>query len=226
VSAGVGTAQAAVLERRKADGLTATTHTHRLARVLVRPLIGVGVKPNHLTGLRLATGLAACAMVALGGPQGRAWGAVLWLISAFLDRADGELARIGDMMSEAGHRFDYIADVLVNSLVFAAAGVGVRNGWLGHGAIAVGLLTTFAMLFCWTTGEAYQKLEGSGAKPYASRWGFDLDDGLYLLAPLIWLNLLSFVLVGAAVVTTVMAVVIAVRLRRLQARLSRTAQVA
>ena len=38
--------------------------THLLARVMVRPLIGTWVRPNHLTTLRLATGMAACALFA------------------------------------------------------------------------------------------------------------------------------------------------------------------
>jgi len=189
-----------------------------LARVVVRPLIGTGVTPNHLTTLRLLTGLAACGAVALGSPAGALWGGWLWLISAFLDRADGELARIGDMMSEGGHAYDYFCDALVNSLVFAAAGIGARHGWLGAWAAPVGILATLAMLVCWVVGEWYQKLEGSGQKAYAGRWGFDLDDGLYLIAPLIWFRLMSVVVVGAAAATTVMAVVIVIRYQRLRAR--------
>jgi phosphatidylglycerophosphate synthase len=196
----------------------ATTYTHLLARAVVRPLIGTGVTPNHLTTLRLLTGVGACAALAVGTPAWRICGAILWLLSAFLDRADGELARIGDMTSEKGHRYDYFSDVMVNSLVFAAAGVGARDSWLGGWAIPLGLLTMLSMLVCWTTGEAYQKLEGSGAKAYAGRWGFDLDDGLYLLAPLIWFGLMSFVLVGAAAATSIMALIILVRLRNLKAR--------
>jgi phosphatidylglycerophosphate synthase len=203
-----------------------TTYTHLLARAVVRPLIGTGITPNHLTTLRLLTGVAACGAIAAGGPAWRIGGAILWLLSAFLDRADGELARIGDMMSEEGHRYDYVADVLVNSLVFAAAGVGARDSWLGHWAMPLGLLTTLSMLVCWTTGETYQKLEGSGAKAYSGRWGFDLDDGLYLLAPLIWLGWMGFVLVGAALATSTMALVILVRLRALKSRLARAKQTA
>jgi hypothetical protein len=30
-------------------------------------------------------------------------------MSAFLDRADGELARIGNMMTPGGHRYDYVS---------------------------------------------------------------------------------------------------------------------
>ena len=196
----------------------ATTWTHLAARALVRPLIGTGVTPNHLTTLRLVTGLMACAAVALGTPAGALWGGILWLISAFLDRADGELARIGDMMSAQGHAYDYFADVLVNSLVFAAAGIGARHSWLGVWAAPLGVIATAAMLVCWIVGEWYQKLEGSGRKAYEGRWGFDMDDGLYLIAPLIWFGLMSLVVVGAAAATSVMAVLIIIRFQRLKAR--------
>jgi len=99
--------------------------THLLARELVRPLLGTGVTPNHLTTLRLLSGLAACGCFALGSSAGMVWGGVIWLVSALLDRADGELARIGNMMSEAGHRYDYYTDILVNTAFFVAIGVGV-----------------------------------------------------------------------------------------------------
>ena len=195
----------------------ATTWTHLAARALVRPLIGTGVTPNHLTTLRLLTGLMACAGVALGTPAGALWGGILWLVSAFLDRADGELARIGDMMSAQGHAYDYLADVLVDSLVFAAAGIGARHSWLGVWAAPLGVLATISMLVSWVVGEWFQKLEGSGQKAYAGRWGFDVDDGLYLIAPLIWFGLMSFVVLGAALATSVMAVLIIFRYRRLKA---------
>jgi phosphatidylglycerophosphate synthase len=188
-----------------------------MARVLVRPLIGTGVKPNHITTLRLISGVAACAAVALGTPAGMLWGGILWLVSAFLDRADGELARIGNMQSRGGHLYDYYSDALVNSLVFAAAGLGSRHGWLGAWAAPLGVLATIAMLICWVVGELYQELEGSGQKAYEGRWGFDMDDGLYLIAPLIWFGLMSFVVFGAALATSVMAVLIIFRYRRLRA---------
>lgn len=199
----------------------ADTWTHKLARVLVRPLVGTGVTPNHITTLRVLTGLAACFAVSLGSPSGRLWGGTLWLVSAFLDRADGELARIADMKSRAGHLYDYYADALINSLVFAAAGIGARHPWLGAWTAPLGLVAAIAMLACWVLGERFQELEGSGAKAYEGRWGFDLDDGLYLIAPLIWLGVMSFVVIGAALATSVMAVVIAVRYRRLSASLRR-----
>jgi phosphatidylglycerophosphate synthase len=196
----------------------ATTWTHRLARAVVRPLVGTGVTPNQLTTLRVLTGLGACALVATGNRSWQGAAAGLWLLSAFLDRADGELARIGDMMTEAGHRYDYLADLWINALIFAAVGLGARHGWMGLWSIPVGLLTMSAMLVCWVGGEAYQKLDGGHRKPYAGRWGFDLDDGLYLLALPIAFSQMSFVLVGAGLATGIMAIAILVRLHRLQTR--------
>ena len=58
------------------------------------------------------THLAACACFALGTRNGWVWDGVLWLVSAFLDRADGELARLGNLSTRAGHIFDYYVDNL------------------------------------------------------------------------------------------------------------------
>ena len=42
--------------------MTGDSWTHKLANPLVRRLIGTGVTPNHLTTLRLITGLIACGL--------------------------------------------------------------------------------------------------------------------------------------------------------------------
>jgi phosphatidylserine synthase len=89
------------------------TWTHAAARWMIRPLVGTGVTPNHLTTLRLLTGIAACIGIALGTPAGNAWGGALWLVSAFLDRADGELARVGNMMSAAAVCSTLMAGVIL-----------------------------------------------------------------------------------------------------------------
>ena len=68
--------------------------THRLARAFIRPMLGGPITPNHLTTARLVIGLAACAAFAVGERSWDVAGGVLWIVSAFLDRADGELARL------------------------------------------------------------------------------------------------------------------------------------
>ena len=191
-----------------------TTWTHLLARPLIRPLLGTRVRPNHLTTLRLLTGIAACLAFIPGTRAGLWWGGALWLISAFLDRADGELARIGNMMSPGGHRFDFIADVGVNTLFFVCIGIGLRESWLGSWAITLGLISATSILLAGVFSEWLEQRSPPGKKAYSGRWGFDPDDALYLMGPLAWLGWLSGVLVGAAVGATVMMIITAVRLLR------------
>ena len=122
------------------------TWSHDAARVLVRPLVGTWVRPNHITMVRLLSGVVACLLLARGEPKAALWSGVFWLISVFLDRADGELARIGQLQSRAGHLFDYYTDTLLNSGFFLAAGFGLTHSWLGPRAVPVGIATCMAML--------------------------------------------------------------------------------
>jgi phosphatidylglycerophosphate synthase len=191
-----------------------TTWTHLLARRLVRPLLGTAVRPNHLTTLRLLTGVAACVAFMPGTRTGMWWGGGLWLISAFLDRADGELARIGNMMSPAGHRYDYYCDTSINTLFFVCSGIGLRHSWLGSWAIPLGLLSAASMLLVSLFSEWLERRSPAGTRAYSGRWGFDPDDALYLLGPLAWLGWLSLVLAGAAIGATLMMIITGVRLVR------------
>ena len=189
--------------------------THLLARRAIRPLLGTRVTPNHLTTGRLLTGVAACAAIATGSAAGLGWGGALWLVSAFLDRADGELARVGQMISVSGHRYDYYVDNGVNASFFVAAGFAVRDGWLGNWAIPLGLLGGAAILVCGWWSELLEARSPAGTKAYSGAAGFDPDDALYLLGPLAWLGWLSPVVVGAAIGATGIMTLTGMRLRRL-----------
>jgi phosphatidylglycerophosphate synthase len=186
-----------------------------MARPLVRPMIGTRIRPNHLTTLRLLSGLAACACFAAGSQAGMIWGGALWLVSAFLDRADGELARLGKLMSPGGHTYDYYTDTLVNALFFAAIGIGLRHTWLGFWSVPLGLIAAASMMLCCVFSERLEQRSPPDTRAYSGRFGFDPDDALYLMGPLAWLGWLSPILVGAAVGATIIMVITAVRLRQL-----------
>jgi archaetidylinositol phosphate synthase len=192
--------------------------THLLARAAVRPLVGTWVTPNHLTTLRLAAGLMACAAFALGSRSGDIWGGVLWILSAFLDRADGELARIGGKTSAWGHKYDYICDNAVTALFFLSAGIGAHDGALGWLGLPLGALAGGSILASNIFSEALEKSDGSGRRAYAGAAGFDLDDLLYLCGPAAWLGWLAPILIGAAIVAPTMALITLWRLRRIQRR--------
>ena len=76
---------------------------HHLARWLVRPLVGTPITANHITALRAITGALACLAFAWGSSRAIAWSGVMWMLSALLDRADGELARLAQQTSPSGH---------------------------------------------------------------------------------------------------------------------------
>ncbi|MDR3440868.1 CDP-alcohol phosphatidyltransferase family protein [Telmatospirillum sp.] len=200
--------------------MTGGSWTHRLARPLVRPLVGTGITPNHITTARLVTGLMAVAALLPGTPEWTWWGGWLWLLSAFLDRADGELARIGNMATPEGRNWDCLVDNIVNPAFFVAIGVGLRLSALGDWAIPLGLIAGVSLFFCGYWSEALEQRQGCAVKAYTGAFGFDLDDLLYLFAPLAWMNWLGPILVGAAIGATLMAILTGWRLRRLIARQS------
>lgn len=193
--------------------MSGTTWSHLLARLAVRPLIGTPVKPNHLTTLRLVSGLVACAALALGTRPGMLWGGALWIVSTFLDRADGELARIGNMMSPEGHAYDYLVDNVVNAALFVAIGIGLRESWLGWWAIPMGAVTSVSLCLSGWWAELLERRSEPGTKAYSGMWGVDPDDLLYLIGPLAWFGWLAPVLIGACVVGPLMTIITGLRLR-------------
>jgi phosphatidylglycerophosphate synthase len=191
--------------------------THKLARICILPLVETPVTPNHLTVVRLLTGLAACAAFALGTQQGNLWGGVLWIVSAFLDRADGELARVSGKTSEFGHKFDYFCDVTITSLFFVGIGIGLRESAFGAWSVLMGVSAGAGVLAAEIIAEVIdQAQKDSGEKAYAGFGGFDFDDVLYLFAPVVWLNLHFLFLAGASVGAPVFALITWFRLRKLR----------
>ena len=193
--------------------------THKIARVCIMPLVNTPVTPNHLTILRLVTGLLACTGFALGNQEGNLWGGIFWLVSAFLDRADGELARVSGKTSEWGHKFDYFCDVTVTALFFVGIGIGLRESGLGMWSVVMGFSAAAGVVAAEILAEKIdQAQKDTGEKAYAGFAGFDFDDVLYLFAPVVWLNLHYPFLIGASVGAPIFALVTLYKLRNLEAQ--------
>ncbi len=189
--------------------------THKLARVCILPLVNTPITPNHLTALRLVTGLGACLAFAIGDRNWNIWGGWLWLFSAFLDRADGELARVGGKITPGGHKFDMITDTLVTSLFFLGAGIGLRHTELGGIAILAGVAGSLGVFAAEYFAEIIDQMgKDTGDKAYPGIWGFDFDDILYLFAPVIWLGWQTPFVLGASVGAPLFALLTWYRLNR------------
>lgn len=190
--------------------------THKIARVCILPLVRTPVTPNHLTTLRLVTGIAACASFAVGERSWDIWGGWLWLFSAFLDRADGELARVSGKTSPRGHQYDYFSDVAVTSLFFIGAGIGLRESSLGMWAIVAGFAGGIGVFVAEILAERIdQQMKDTGDKAYPGFAGFDFDDILYLFAPVVWLGWQMPFVVGASVGAPIFALITWRKLRNL-----------
>jgi hypothetical protein len=81
------------------------------------------------------------------------------------------------------------------------------------------VITFVAMILCCWLAEVYEQLSGPGVRTFNGGFGFHLDDALYLLGLFAWPGWLAPILGAASVGTSLMALVIAVRLLALRRRL-------
>lgn len=192
------------------------TYLHVLGRWLIQPFVTVSfVTPNGVTTARLITGLIAAGLFAVGTPIWTLWATVIFLFSAVLDRADGELARLRRTTSSGGHQYDTLCDMAATVLTFIGIGIGQRLGPLSGSSIWLGLIGGLSIGFIFWMVHRIESAPDGRATAFAGKGRWDPDDGLLLIAPLAWFNLLPWLLVAAAVGAPVFALWTAYRERRL-----------
>ena len=194
----------------------------RLARWLVTPLKDRWVTPNHLTTVRLAVGLAAAFAFTRGSYSACNFGALLLILSNFLDHTDGELARISGKSSRIGHIYDLASDAAVTIALFVAMGVGVG----ARSAIAfalpapvLGLAAGAAIAMIFYLRMRIEALAGKVASKQASLGGFETEDVLYLLPLVTLCNGVTPFLVAASLGAPLFAIWVAIDYARVVRRL-------
>jgi len=178
-------------------GMSHDTWAHRIVRPAVRRLATTSVTPNQLTALRLVTAIAAALLLATADRGLSILGGAIFLVSFFLDRADGDLARLSGKSSPWGHRFDLCADYTANILVFVGIGVGLQEGTLGSSAIVLGAVAGSAITLIFWLVRFVERVEGAAVFPTAG--GFDPDDAMVIIPLAIWLDGEMYILVAAAI---------------------------
>jgi phosphatidylglycerophosphate synthase len=167
------------------------TYAHYAGRWLIRPLVNTPVTPNHLTTLRLLTGIAAAGTFAMGEYFWTVWGGVLFAIS--------ELARLSGKSSRWGHWYDLYCDSIVNVVLFLGIGIGLTDGVLSHWAWKMGVLSGLSIAL---TFWIVFRLHESGSTPseaFNAPEGFDFDDALFLVCLFAWFDGLLPLLIAASV---------------------------
>ena len=127
------------------------------------------------------TGIAAAIAFATGIPIWQTLGAGVLVVSLFLDRADGELARQSGRMSPGGHLYDLIADGTSNAAVFIGIGVGLSQAGNPSWVIVLGVFAGVAVAIA---ELLVMRLDSVGVRSSADlggRWGFDPDDGMFVV---------------------------------------------
>ena len=167
----------------------------RIARVMVRPLVRRSVSPNAVTTVTLILGLGGAALLATGEVWSMNTGAGLFVLARFLDHFDGELARQSGRTSRLGYYYDYAVGGLSYAALFLALGFAVRGGALGDWPIALGVAgasaTVVSLVFNLDLDKHLDPASESDSVGYPGYGGFELEDGIYLLAPVTWLGWLE-----------------------------------
>jgi len=192
----------------------------RIARVLVRPLAHTAISPNQITTATLGLALIAAALFATGGTPAIHWAAGAFALARFLDHFDGELARLTDRTSRFGYYFDYASGGLGYAAIFAGIGIGLARGPLGDWALALGALGTIAALVSMVLNLRLDRAAVAGGREtigYPATDGFELEDGIYLIAPATWIGWLDAFFVACGVGAAVYGLWTAGRVLRLRA---------
>jgi archaetidylinositol phosphate synthase len=189
----------------------------RLARRMVTPLKDSSITPNFLTTVRLAIGLVAAAAFIPGAYGWSNLGAILLVLSNFLDHTDGELARISGKGSRIGHLYDLASDAAVTIVLFVAIGVGVRaqpGVVLAVPAVLLGVAAGSAIALIFYLRMRIEEMAGIFASQQAMLAGFETEDVLYLLPLVTLCNGVTPFLIAASIGAPLFAIWVVIDFRR------------
>ncbi len=121
-------------------------HFETTVTVIVKPLGGLGITPNHLTilGMVLAGVTAYMYTKAPGDKNYLLYSAGMFMASGFIDAIDGVLARSTGKVTPFGGFFDSVADRYSDAIVYSGIiAAGLCNLWAGLLALFGSMLVSY-----------------------------------------------------------------------------------
>ncbi len=170
----------------------------RIARRAAALLARTPATPNAVTASSIVVGLTAAYLLS----RGDGWiylGGLLFMVAVWMDHVDGELARQTGRTSTFGHYFDHAAAMTNYVSGFVGAGFGLRFGDLGHWGPALGAAAGLAIAAIMSVRLYKEIRDGRDSVRQAVHNGFEIEDTLYLLAPITWFGLLKYFLAAAGI---------------------------
>lgn len=167
--------------RKAQDGLVSRHLNRHLSLFISRRLASTRVKPNHITALTFALGIAAAAAAAGGHYSGFLLAGLLYQANSVIDGVDGELARVRYEFSFLGEWLDTISDDLADFFLYLGLGIGAwrtlpdapgpwgSEVWLVLGVVAAASKSLSMLVY-------YRWLIARGRGDLlAFQWSFDND---------------------------------------------------
>ncbi|NKB21814.1 MAG: hypothetical protein GKS01_15080 [Alphaproteobacteria bacterium] len=155
---------------------------------LTKLLILLPLTPNHVTALSMLSGLAASWFFAQGTYQDAVIGGALFVLGYTFDNCDGEIARLKNLSSEFGAKFDDVVDWLVDSVFFTALGFGTWVAtdnmiwfWCGVAATAGATIDYVVDLFYYAKKSAAEDAESREEQAVVQKTPENLIDWLILI---------------------------------------------
>lgn len=128
-----------LLDRRSGEHWVGRLYMRRLSPYLTWVLVRTPISPNQATGLMIVAGVAAGAVLAIGGLWSAVLAAVLIQLYLLLDCADGELARFTGKTSIVGVYLDRVGHYLAEAGLLIGLGIraqeGLAGGWAQLGVL-------------------------------------------------------------------------------------------
>lgn len=188
------------------NGSQPIAYDQRLGTLIARALAPTPITANMVTFVSLLAAVAGAAGFALGPGLWSHIGAGLFVFARFIDHVDGELARAQGKTSRLGYYLDYWCGGISYASLFAGMGIGFA-GDLGYWAITLGFIAAAVAMISLFLNMRLDRLHGlkeeEEAVGYPQFAGFELEDGIYLIAPITWMGwMMPFFIactVGAAI---------------------------
>jgi len=180
------------------DRAASLPYDQRLARWVAVRLARTPLTPNVVTAISVPVGLLAAYLLAQGG----GWadlGAALFMVAVWMDHIDGELARQTGRVSRFGHYFDHVAAMINYVTGFVGAGVGLRTGALGEWAPFLGWMAGVAVASIMTFRVILELRNGAASIRQRVVAGFEVEDTLYVMGPVVWFGFLKYFIVAAGI---------------------------
>ncbi len=177
--------------------MTAPPFDQRVAAAIAPSLDRLGISANLVTAISLVLGLTGAGLFAWGAGAAIHWAAGVFAVSRFIDHIDGKLVRQTGKASRFGRYIDAVTGMISYGALFLGIGIGLWRGGSGQWTIVLPIVVALAIAINTALQLRWEAVRDNPPPSYPRIGPFQLEDGIYLIAPIVWLGgLFPFFMLG------------------------------